>query len=68
MKLRALSLFLAALTLTAVSPSLGQTAAPPRKITTPKQAFGFNIGDDYYLANYVQLTSYCRPSPKNPTA
>jgi hypothetical protein len=27
-------------------------------ITTPKQAFGFNIGDDYQLANYVQLEKY----------
>lgn len=28
------------------------------KITTPKQAFGFNIGDDYEVANYTQLESY----------
>lgn len=27
-------------------------------ITTPKQFFGFNIGDDYSLANYQQLTAY----------
>ncbi len=27
-------------------------------ITTPKQAFGFNIGDDYQLTNYVQAESY----------
>jgi hypothetical protein len=32
--------------------------APRANITTPKQAFGFNIGDDYHLANYVQLTDY----------
>ncbi len=30
-------------------------AAP---ITTPKQFFGFNLGDDYKLANYQQLTAY----------
>ncbi len=29
-----------------------------RKITTPKEFFGFNIGDDYSLANYKQLTEY----------
>lgn len=29
-----------------------------RKITTPKEAFGFAIGDDYQLANYAQLTTY----------
>jgi hypothetical protein len=28
------------------------------KITTPKEHFGFDIGDDYYLANYTQFTSY----------
>src|ERR1700761_4812591 len=28
------------------------------RITTPKEAFGFNVGDDYYLANYTQLESY----------
>jgi len=28
------------------------------EITTPKQAFGFNLGDDYHLANYVQLEAY----------
>src|SRR5438132_7866138 len=27
-------------------------------ITPPKQHFGFNIGDDYCLANYKQLQSY----------
>ena len=31
---------------------------PRPNITTPKQAFGFNIGDDYHLANYVQLEKY----------
>ena len=28
------------------------------KITTPKEALGFNIGDDYQLANYTQLEAY----------
>src|SRR5579862_5721915 len=27
-------------------------------ITTPKQQFGFNVGDDYFLANYKQITDY----------
>ena len=27
-------------------------------ITTPKEAFGFNIGDDYHVANYTQLEAY----------
>ena len=28
------------------------------KITSPQEQFGFNIGDDYYLATYSQLTEY----------
>ena len=33
---------------------------PPRRpnVTSPKQFFGFNIGDDYWLANYKQLAEY----------
>ncbi len=37
------------------------TAAPllaQGKITTPKEFFGFNIGDDYRLANYTQFVDY----------
>ena len=26
------------------------------RITTPKEEFGFNLGDDYQLANYRQLS------------
>jgi hypothetical protein len=33
----------------------GQTAP---HITTPKEALGFNLGDDYHVANYTQLDSY----------
>jgi hypothetical protein len=35
-----------------------QKAAPA--ITSPKAALGFNIGDDYQLANYTQLSAYMR--------
>jgi hypothetical protein len=31
---------------------------PQNKITSPKEELGFNIGDDYYLANYTQLSTY----------
>jgi hypothetical protein len=31
-------------------------AGPP--VTTPRQAFGANIGDDYFLATYSQLEQY----------
>lgn len=29
-----------------------------KHITTPKDQFGFNLGDDYQLTNYTQLTEY----------
>ena len=34
------------------------------RITTPKEAFGFNFGDDYQLANYTRLSSYWRTLDK----
>ena len=30
------------------------------QITTPKQEFGSNFGDDYFLANYQQIAAYWR--------
>ncbi|NIO48992.1 MAG: peptidase [Candidatus Aminicenantes bacterium] len=31
-----------------------------RKVTTPKEHFGFTPGDDYYLANYTQFMAYLK--------
>jgi hypothetical protein len=39
----------------AAPPSFAQT-----KITSPKEQFGFTIGDDYRLANYTQFTAYMK--------
>jgi hypothetical protein len=36
--------------------SLSAQSAP--KITTPNEALGFNLGDDYMVANYTQLEAY----------
>jgi hypothetical protein len=33
------------------------TVQAQTKITTPKEQFGFNIGDDYVLVNYKQYVS-----------
>src|SRR3981189_2320999 len=38
--------------------STGFLAAQPKVVTPPKEHFGFNLGDDYCLANYKQLESY----------
>ncbi|MBI3082264.1 MAG: peptidase, partial [Gemmatimonadetes bacterium] len=35
-------------------------AAAQTRITTPKEQFGSNIGDDYFLASYTQLADYWR--------
>ncbi|MGH9967453.1 MAG: M14 family metallopeptidase [Pyrinomonadaceae bacterium] len=37
---------------------LAVAAAGQDRITSPKAQFGFNLGDDYQLANYAQLTEY----------
>src|SRR5215475_7426980 len=36
--------------------SLAAQTAP--KVTSPKEALGFNLGDDYMVANYTQLEAY----------
>jgi hypothetical protein len=33
-------------------------------VTTPKEAFGFDIGDDYQLANYKQIEAYWKTLAK----
>ena len=39
-----------------------QTMSVPAagKVTSPKEQFGFNLGDDYHLASYRQITDYWR--------
>src|SRR4051812_34145511 len=39
------------------APALGAQSAAPR-VTSPKEFFGFNIGDDWKLANYDQFQEY----------
>jgi hypothetical protein len=47
---------LGALLLVGAASAAAQTAT--QAVTSPKQHFGFNIGDDYHLANYTQLVQY----------
>ena len=37
-----------------------QLSTRPQNIPTPKEHFGFNIGDDYQLATYTQTEAYFR--------
>src|SRR5215510_13129365 len=34
------------------------TTCAQTRITTPKEEFGHNFGDDYFLANYRQIAAY----------
>src|SRR6187397_1589393 len=55
-RFRALTLVAALFTMAASVPAAAQTK--PTVVTTPKQHFGFAIGDDYNLATYDQFTQY----------
>lgn len=46
-------LFFFIITFLSLPPAFGQT-----KIVSPKEALGFNVGDDYHLASYTQLHEY----------
>ena len=37
---------------------LPATVSAQAKITSPREQFGHNIGDDYFLANYAQMIEY----------
>jgi hypothetical protein len=52
---RTRALSFCALALTFVTSALAQNG---RHLTTPKEALGFEVGDDYQLANYTQLTAW----------
>jgi hypothetical protein len=47
----------------AAAPRTQHTAAQTR-ITTPKEQFGHDIGDDYFLVNYTQYAEYLRKLAK----
>jgi hypothetical protein len=55
---RALILF-AVFALSAM-PAVAQPRSAAPKLTTPKQQFGHEIGDDYVLVNYTQYVDYLR--------
>ncbi len=54
-----------------VALALGSSAAPiaqskgaAPKVTSPKEQFGHDIGDDYFLVNYTQYVDYLRKMDK----
>jgi hypothetical protein len=54
MRTRRLSVVLAV----AMAMAAAASAQTAQTVTTPKQQFGFNIGDDYQLATYTQFLEY----------
>src|ERR1700679_3013873 len=46
----------------------GSMLAQAPHIPTPKEHFGFNIGDDYQLANYTQTEAYFKKLGTSPRA
>lgn len=56
-----LGIFLAGVTGAAQQPPKAPPAAAGRPaaahVTTPKEEFGHNFGDDYFLANYQQISA-----------
>jgi len=48
----------AAMALVSAAAILSMLAGPALAVTTPMQQWGHNIGDDYFLINYTQMTEY----------
>lgn len=57
--LRCTAVVTVALTVVGVPWASGYAQTPAR-ITSPKEAFGANFGDDYFLATYTQIATYWR--------
>ena len=56
--LRRMQALLAVGTFAVITVGLSATHMAAQKVTTPKEFFGHNIGDDYWLPNYTQFTGY----------
>jgi hypothetical protein len=54
----ALALAVLMLLSAALAAPLAQSPKAPPKITSPKEQFGHDIGDDYFLVNYTQYVEY----------
>src|SRR5271169_4881017 len=50
--------FLASLVVALIMAGSPLAAQSTRRITTPSAQLGFNLGDDYMVANYTQLEAY----------
>src|SRR6185295_6518836 len=59
MRYKRLGLLLTVIVVAAVATPFAQRPTAP-KVTTPKEQFGHDIGDDYFLVNYTKYVEYLR--------
>src|SRR4051812_43112798 len=52
------------LSLASAAPFAQSRAGSAPKVTSPKEQFGHDIGDDYFLVNYTQYVEYLRKMDK----
>ena len=60
----ALAAVLVALALASSAAPIAQSKGAAPKVTSPKEQFGHDIGDDYFLVNYTQYVDYLRKMDK----
>ncbi|HEY2904979.1 MAG TPA: M14 family zinc carboxypeptidase, partial [Vicinamibacterales bacterium] len=60
----ALAAVLVALALASSAAPIAQSKGTATKVTSPKEQFGHDIGDDYFLVNYTQYVDYLRKMDK----
>ena len=60
----ALAAVLIALALASSAAPIAQSKGTAPKVTSPKEQFGHDIGDDYFLVNYTQYVDYLRKMDK----
>jgi hypothetical protein len=60
----ALAAVLVALALVSSAAPIAQSKGAAPKVTSPKEQFGHEIGDDYFLVNYTQYVDYLRKMDK----
>ena len=58
--LKRIAAFVALAVSVTVAVPYAQKAATPSKVTSPKDQFGWAVGDDYRLVNYTQYTDYLK--------
>ena len=62
--LLAVSLLFVLIAWLAIVPQVSAAPKELKHITTPKEFFGHDLGEDYFLANYTQMSAYWKKLDK----